>query len=176
MGSTYAIKAAFSETGPINQWALQMGILSEPFVFAGTQFAIWLGMLVNYLPFMVLPLYVVFEKFDFSLIEAARDLGASRWQQLTRIFIPLTRSGIMTGMVFVFAPVLGEFVIPDLLGGARTMLIGNLMTEQFLKARDWPFGSALAVLLISAVLLSLLLIRAVPKTASAKRVLRKEAA
>lgn len=149
---TYAIKAAFSETGPINQWALHLGLISEPLAFTGTYFAIWLGMVSNYLPFMVLPLYVVFEKFDFSLLEAARDLGASRWQQLVRVLIPLTKSGIVTGTVFVFAPALGEFVIPDLLGGARTMLVGNLMTEQFLKSRDWPFGSALAVLLIVAVL------------------------
>lgn len=167
---TYAIKAAFADTGPINQWALYLGLISEPFVFTGTYFAIWLGMLTNYLPFMVLPLYVVFEKFDFSLLEAAQDLSASRWQLLTRVLIPLTKSGIITGTVFVFAPALGEFVIPDLLGGARTMLIGNLMTEQFLKTRDWPFGSALAVLLVSAVLLSLLLLRTIPKTTKVRQV------
>jgi spermidine/putrescine transport system permease protein len=158
---TYAIKAAFSETGPVNQWAMHLGWISEPFAFSGTYFAIWLGMVTNYLPFMVLPLYVVLEKFDFGLLEAARDLGATRWQQLTRVLIPLTKSGIITGTIFVFAPALGEFVIPDLLGGARTMLIGNLMTEQFLKTRDWPFGSALAVLLISAVMLSVLILRSV---------------
>jgi spermidine/putrescine transport system permease protein len=155
---TYAIKAAFSETGPLNHWAMNWGWISEPFPFTGTYFAIWLGMVTNYLPFMVLPLYVVLEKFDFTLLEAARDLGATRWQQLTRILIPMTKAGIATGTLFVFAPALGEFVIPDLLGGARTMLIGNLMTEQFLKTRDWPFGSALAMLLILAVLLSVLLL------------------
>lgn len=156
---TYAIKAALSETGPVNHWLMELGLISSPFLFTGTFFAIGLGMLVNYLPFMVLPLYVDFEKFDFSLLEASRDLGADRFQQLTRVLIPLTRPGIATGLVFVFAPALGEFVIPDMLGGARTMLIGNLLTEQFLKSRDWPFGAALAVLLISAVLLSLLLLR-----------------
>lgn len=156
---TYAIKAAFSETGPVNEWLLHLGWIKEPFPFSGTYFAIWLGMLTNYLPFMVLPLYVVLEKFDFGLLEAARDLGATRWQQLTRILIPMTKSGIITGLVFVFAPALGEFVIPDLLGGARTMLIGNLMTEQFLKTRDWPFGSALSMLLIAAAVLSVLMLK-----------------
>lgn len=156
---TYAIKAAFSETGPLNEWLLHLGWIKEPFPFSGTYFAIWLGMLTNYLPFMVLPLYVVLEKFDFSLLEAAKDLGASRWQQLTRILIPMTKSGIVTGLVFVFAPALGEFVIPDLLGGARTMLIGNLMTEQFLKTRDWPFGSSLSMLLIAAAVLSVLMLK-----------------
>ncbi len=156
---TYAIKAAFSETGPVNEWLLKLGWISEPFAFSGTYFAIWVGMLTNYLPFMVLPLYVVLEKFDFGLLEAARDLGASRWQQLTRVLIPLTQSGIVTGLVFVFAPALGEFVIPDLLGGARTMLVGNLMTEQFLKTRDWPFGSALSMLLITAAVLSVMMLK-----------------
>lgn len=158
---TYAIKAAFSEAGPVNEWLLHLGWIREPFPFSGTYLAIWLGMLTNYLPFMVLPLYVVLEKFDFSLLEAARDLGASRWQQLTRILIPMTKSGIVTGLVFVFAPALGEFVIPDLLGGARTMLIGNLMTEQFLKTRDWPFGSALSMLLITAAVLSVLILKSI---------------
>jgi spermidine/putrescine transport system permease protein len=167
---TYAIKAAFSETGPVNQWMMHLGWITEPFAFSGTYLAIWLGMVTNYLPFMVLPLYVVLEKFDFSLIEAAKDLGANRWQQLTQILIPLTKSGIVTGLVFVFAPALGEFVIPDLLGGARTMLVGNLMTEQFLKTRDWPFGSALSMLLICAAVLSVLILKSV----SARKALGQE--
>jgi spermidine/putrescine transport system permease protein len=158
---TYAIKAAFSETGPVNQWLQAWGWLHEPLPFSGTYFAIWLGMLTNYLPFMVLPLYVVLEKFDFSLLEAARDLGATRAQLVMRVMIPLTWSGIVTGLVFVFAPALGEFVIPDLLGGARTMLIGNLITEQFLKTRDWPFGSALSMLLITAAVLSVLMLKSI---------------
>jgi spermidine/putrescine transport system permease protein len=114
-------------------------------------------MVTNYLPFMILPLYVALEKFDFSLIEAAKDLGASSWKILWRILIPLTRPGIVTGVIFVFTPALGEFVIPDLLGGARTMLVGNLITEQFLKARDWPFGSSLSLLLILIVMGSLVI-------------------
>lgn len=96
----------------------------------------------------MLPLYVVFERFDFTLLEAARDLGARGGDVLRRVLLPLTRSGIASGALLVFVPALGEFMIPDLLGGARTLLLGNLITEQFLKARDWPFGAALAVLLV----------------------------
>lgn len=153
----YAIKVILGDQGPLNQLLLLLGAISEPIVFTNTSFAVWLGMVTNYLPFMVLPLYVALEKFDFSLIEAAKDLGASSWRILWRILIPMTRAGIVTGLIFVFTPALGEFVIPDLLGGARTMLIGNLITEQFLKTRDWPFGAALSLLLILTVMASLAL-------------------
>jgi spermidine/putrescine transport system permease protein len=152
---TYALRVILSENGLINTWAVHVGLLSKPFVFVGSDFAIWFGMVTNYLPFMVLPLFVAIEKFDFTLLEAARDLGAPKWRQLTGVLLPLTRQGIFTGLVFVFAPALGEFVIPDILGGARKMLIGNLITEQFLKTRDWPFGSALSLALMLGVMLSL---------------------
>ncbi len=131
--------------------------------YAVGPFAVWLGMTTNYLPFMILPLYVSIERFDFTLLEAARDLGASGWNTLTRVLLPQTRTGIVTGCVFVFTPALGEFVIPDILGGAKIMLMGNLITEQFLKTRDWPFGSALSFLMMSIVLVSTLLyLRASP--------------
>lgn len=133
----------------VRTYAIKILLITE------SDFAVWFGMLTNYLPFMVLPLYVTLEKFDFSLLEAARDLGATPLQVLWNILLPLTKPGIITGMIFVFTPALGEFVIPDLLGGARTMLIGNLITEQFLKTRNWPFGSALSLLLIVMVLGSL---------------------
>jgi spermidine/putrescine transport system permease protein len=119
---------------------------------------VWLGMITNYLPYMVLPLYVSIEKFDFSLLEAGRDLGASAWNNFWRILIPLTKPGIITGFILVFTPSLGEFLIPDLLGGARTMLMGNLITEQFLKMRDWPFGSALSIILMIVVVMSLVVV------------------
>jgi spermidine/putrescine transport system permease protein len=151
----YATKVLFSDYGPINRLAIHLGLISEPFAFGNTEFLVWLGMVTNYLPFMVLPLYVALEKFDFTLLEAAKDLGASSWNILWKVLVPLTKSGILTGVIFVFTPALGEFVIPDLLGGARTMLIGNLITEQFLKVRDWPFGSALSLLLIMVVMVSL---------------------
>jgi spermidine/putrescine transport system permease protein len=153
----YAIKVLLGENGPVNDFAMAFGLLHEPVVFANSSFSVWLGMVTNYLPFMVLPLYVALEKFDFSLLEAAKDLGASSWNVLWRVLVPLTRAGIITGLIFVFTPALGEFVIPDLLGGARTMLIGNLITEQFLKTRDWPFGAALSLLLILTVMVSLII-------------------
>ena len=115
-----------------------------------------IGMVTNYLPFMILPLYVSIEKFDFTLLEAARDLGASPARVVKSILLPLTMKGIFTGLILVFTPALGEFIIPDLLGGARTMLIGNLITEQFLKTRDWPFGAALSFILILIVMVSLM--------------------
>lgn len=152
---TYALKVLLSESGPVNELALALGILKEPFIFANTSFAVWLGMLVNYLPFMVLPLYVALEKFDFSLMEAAKDLGASQWRSLKEVMIPLIRPGMVAGFIFVFTPALGEFVIPDLFGGARTLLLGNVITEQFLKSRDWPFGSALSLLLLVTVMVTL---------------------
>jgi spermidine/putrescine transport system permease protein len=105
-------------------------------------------MVTTYLPFMVFPLYGALERFDFSLIEAGQDLGASYLQVLTRVVLPILRKPLASGFLLVFIPSLGEFVIPDLLGGAKAMLTGNLISEQFLKSRDWPFGSALSVVLM----------------------------
>jgi spermidine/putrescine transport system permease protein len=151
----YAVKVLVSTEGPFQAFvrALQIPILPDS--ISSGPFAVMLGMVTNYLPFMVLPIWVSIDKFDFTLLEAARDLGASRLNAFRRVLLPQVLPGVMSGMTFVFTPALGEFVIPDLLGGARTMLIGNLVTEQFLKARDWPFGAALSVLLIACVLGSL---------------------
>ena len=148
----YATKILFGEYGPLNALALSLGLFREPIPLGNSEVSVWLGMVTNYLPFMILPLYVSLEKFDFSLLDAAKDLGASSWKAIWKILLPLTRQGIVTGMIFVFAPALGEFVIPDLLGGARTLLIGNLITEQFLKTRDWPFGASLSLILIVIVM------------------------
>jgi spermidine/putrescine transport system permease protein len=153
----YAMKVLFGEYGPLNQIVMSLGLVREPIPLSNSDFSVWLGMVTNYLPFMVLPLYVALEKFDFSLLEAAKDLGASSWKVLWKVLIPLSKQGIVTGVLFVFTPALGEFVIPDLLGGARTMLIGNLITEQFLKSRDWPFGAALSLLLMLLVMVSLVI-------------------
>jgi spermidine/putrescine transport system permease protein len=153
----YAVKLLLADHGPINEVRLALKVIVEPLAFINSPASVWLGMVTNYLPFMVLPLYVSLEKFDFSLLEAARDLGATHRQALLKILIPLCRPGMITGLIFVFAPALGEFVIPDLLGGAKVMMVGNLITEQFLKARDWPFGSALSLLLMALVLSSLAL-------------------
>ena len=115
-----------------------------------------MGMVYSYLPFMILPLYATLEKFDVNLKEAAKDLGASRWHTFWRVTFPLSMPGVIAGSILVFIPSAGEFVIPNLLGGSQTVLLGNLIQQQFLNARDWAFGSALAmmlaVLLIGAIM------------------------
>jgi spermidine/putrescine transport system permease protein len=113
-----------------------------------TPVAVWLGMLYNYLPYMILPLYVSLEKVESDLVEAAYDLGVSHLELLYRILVPLTRGGIVAGATMVFIPSLGDYVIPDLLGGAKTMYVGNLIQNQFLVVRDWAFGCAVSTLLI----------------------------
>jgi spermidine/putrescine transport system permease protein len=155
----YAIRLILGGEGPINAVLVASGLVSNPVIMTDSLFAVAVGMLANYLPFMTLPIYVVLEKMDFSLLEAAADLGARRLVVLTRVILPISMPGIMSGTLLVFVPVLGEYMIPDLLGGAKTMLLGNLITEQFLKVRDWPFGAALAMLLILVMLASFALQR-----------------
>lgn len=144
----YAIKILLSSDGPLSAIVQALGWHAGPVSFTDSPLAVWFGMLTNYLPFMVLPIYVALERFDFTLVEAAYDLGATDRTALTRVLLPLVRAGVLSGCLLTFVPALGEFMIPDLLGGARTMLLGNLITEQFLKARDWPFGAALVMILV----------------------------
>ena len=157
----YAIRLILGSEGPINAVLVASGVVTQPLIMTDTLFAVAVGMLANYLPFMTLPIYVVLEKMDFSLLEAAADLGARRLTILTRVILPISMPGILSGTLLVFVPVLGEYMIPDLLGGAKTMLLGNLITEQFLRLRDWPFGAALAMLLILVMLVSFAMQRVV---------------
>lgn len=122
--------------------------------FQANNTAVQFGMISNYLPLMVIPLYVGFEKFDFALFEAAKDLGANSFVAFFKIFLPNAKAPLLSASLMVFIPCLGEFIIPDLLGGAQTQTLGKLISEQFLKTRDWPFGSALAILLISILAIS----------------------
>jgi spermidine/putrescine transport system permease protein len=114
-----------------------------------------LGMVYGYLPFMVLPIYSSLEKLNPSLLEASMDLGANRVKTFLYVTIPLTAPGIAAGIILVFVPTIGEFVIPDILGGAKSVLIGNIITNQFLTARDWPFGSAITLIIVVFVLIGL---------------------
>jgi spermidine/putrescine transport system permease protein len=148
----FSIKFFFGDAGPVNELLQRIGWTTEPVAFANSDLTVWFGMVTNYLPFMVLPLYVVMEKLDFAVLEAARDLGASSLQVFWKVLVPLARKGTIAGITLVFPCALGEFVIPDLLGGAKTMLIGNLITDQFLKTRDWPFGASISVILFGVVL------------------------
>jgi spermidine/putrescine transport system permease protein len=113
-----------------------------------TPFAVWLGMVYNYLPYMILPLYTAIEKVDIKLIEASLDLGASPLRTLFKVLLPLTSGGIIAGSLMVFIPSLGDYVTPDLLGGGKYMYMGNLIQNQFLVVRDWAFGSAVSTVLI----------------------------
>ncbi len=144
----YALKLVLGESGIINHLLLELNILQEPLQLTDNALGVGIGMIYNYFPFMVLPLFVSLEKLDYTLLDAAYDLGANKRQVITKILLPLSLPGMFTGCMFVFIPSFGEFVIPDLLGGSQTMFVGNLITETFLKTRDWPFGSALSALLV----------------------------
>ena len=143
----YAWVVILSGNGIANRTLQFLGITDEPLLLIFTPQAVTMGMVYSYLPFMILPLYAALEKFDVRLKEAAQDLGASRWHTFWRVTFPLSMPGVIAGSILVFIPSAGEFVIPNLLGGARTVLVGNLIQAQFLQARDWAFGSALAVML-----------------------------
>ncbi len=144
----YAIRVFVGAEGPLQGTLHNVGVPFDPFALTQNKFLVLYGMVTTYLPFMVLPLYGAFEKFDFSLIEAAQDLGAGSWRILFSVILPNLKKALWAGSLLVFIPSLGEFLIPDLLGGAKSMLYGNLITEQFLKSRDWPFGSALSVVMM----------------------------
>ncbi len=144
----YSIKLFVGMDGPLQMLLSALGIPFDPFALSQNQFLVFYGMVTTYLPFMVFPLYASLEKLDFSLVEAAQDLGCRNWKILLTVIVPNTKAAMVSGCTLVFVPTLGEFVIPDLLGGAKTMLLGNLITEQFLKARNWPLGAALAAVLM----------------------------
>lgn len=152
----YALKLVIGDSGLINRTLMDWGLIAAPLALTDNLVGVAIGMIYNYLPFMVLPLYVTLEKLDFTLLDAAYDLGANRFQTLVRVLLPLSAPGIVTGCLFVFIPAFGEFVIPDLLGGSQSMYVGNLITETFLKNHDWPFGSALSTLLVMLSMLAFL--------------------
>jgi len=154
---TYAWMVLLRTEGVINTLLQSLHIINEPLKLLFTPFAVAVGLIYGYLPFMILPLYATMEKFNFSFVEAAHDLGANDWHTFWRVILPLTRRGIMAGSLLVFIPSVGAFIIPDLLGGAKTMMIGNLIQNQFMKARDWPFGSALSLLMMLVVLVPVLI-------------------
>jgi spermidine/putrescine transport system permease protein len=153
---TYAIVAIIQANGFLNKFLLALGIVHEPFHLLYTSAAVIIGLVYSLLPFMILPLYANLEKFDWRLFDAAKDLGASKWQTYTRILIPLTLPGIFAGILLVILPAMTMFYIPDILGGARSLLLGNLIKQQFLDAENWPLGSAVSVML--TLLMSLLLL------------------
>ncbi|SDI23659.1 ABC transporter permease [Alloyangia pacifica] len=143
-------------TGFLNQGLMGLGLTGAPIEFLYTDFAVILGMTYVFIPFMFLPLYGSIEKLDMAQIEASSDLGATRFQTFRKVILPATLPGIVGGSVITFIPALGNFIVPSVLGGAKVLMIGNLIEQQFLSARNWPFGSALAMLVMSAVLILLI--------------------
>lgn len=143
------------QTGFINTVLMGLGLISKPLEMIYTDGAIILGMVYIYIPFMFLPVYASVEKLDWALIRASQDLGANAVQTFIRVVLPLTMPGVIGGSIIVFIPALGNFVVPAVLGGAKVLMLGNLVEQQFLAARNWPFGSALAMLVMTAVLIML---------------------
>ncbi|MDD2698196.1 MAG: ABC transporter permease subunit [Arcobacteraceae bacterium] len=144
---TYALIAILKTKGLLNALLLYLGFIDTPLEIMYTQTAVYIGMTYTLLPFMILPIYASIEKIDMRLLEAAKDLGASTIAQFTKIIIPLSLPGIIAGVTLVFLPSLGMFFIADILGGAKDLIVGSFIRNQFLTFRDWPFGSSAAVVL-----------------------------
>ncbi len=154
---TYAWLFLLRDTGLINTALIAAGIIEQPLPLLYNDGAVLVGLVYGFLPFMVLPLYATLERIDRSLLEAAGDLGASPFQTLLRVIAPLSAPGMRAGAVLVFIPCLGAYLTPDLLGGSRSVMVGNLIQNQFTTARDWPFGAAVALALMALVMALLLL-------------------
>ncbi len=146
---TYAIKLILGNKGLVNSVLLSTGLVDAPVQLLYTPFAVIFGLVYVLLPFMVLPLVSSFDKLDGTLLEAAQDLGAGFWARFRLIIVPLTMPGIIAGSLMVFLPAMGMFYVADLLGGAKNLLLGNIIKNQFLVVRDWPFGAAFSVALIA---------------------------
>ena len=153
----YAWKMLLADSGVFNNVAMAMGMLSEPVKMMNTPFSLVLGMVYTYVPFMILPLYANLVKMDLSLLEAALDLGATPWQAFWRITVPLSKSGIIAGSMLVFIPCVGEFVIPELLGGPQTLMIGRVLWDEFFSNNDWPMAATVAVVMVLLIIVPLAL-------------------
>jgi putrescine transport system permease protein len=153
----YAWIGILSGEGYLNQFLLWIGVIDTPLVILNTNTAVYIGIVYTYLPFMILPIYAALEKLDESLLEAAEDLGCSRFSAFWLITFPLSKQGIIAGCFLVFIPTIGEFVIPSLLGGSDTLMIGKVLWEEFFNNRDWPVASAVAVVLLLILIVPIVL-------------------
>jgi spermidine/putrescine transport system permease protein len=154
---TFAWIIILGRGGLIETPLLKLGIIEDSLKMMYTDGAIAIGLTYSYLPLMVLPIYASLEKLDFRLLEAASDLYASRWQVMTKVVIPLCKPGIIAGCILVFIPCIGAFIAPNLLGGGKKLMLGSLVQFQFASARNWPFGSAISMLLLAAVVVALVI-------------------
>ena len=153
----YAWMGILSNEGLLNQFLMWTGLISAPLTILNTNTAVYIGIVYTYLPFMILPIYAALEKMDESLLEAAEDLGCSRIQAFWLVTIPLSKNGIIAGCFLVFIPAIGEFVIPSLLGGSGTLMIGKVLWEEFFSNRDWPVASAVAIILLLILIIPIIL-------------------
>ena len=153
----YAWKMLLADNGVFNNAALALGLIAEPVKMMNTPFSLVLGMVYTYVPFMILPLYANLVKMDLRLLEAALDLGATPWQAFWRITVPLSKSGIIAGSMLVFIPCVGEFVIPELLGGPETLMIGHVLWDEFFSNNDWPMAASVAVVMVGLIIIPLAL-------------------
>nr|WP_275679313.1 MULTISPECIES: ABC transporter permease subunit [Pseudomonas] len=153
----YAWMGILSNNGLLNSFLLWLGLIDQPLQILNTNLAVYIGVVYSYLPFMILPLYANLVKHDESLLEAASDLGSSTFNSFWKITVPLSKNGIIAGCMLVFIPVVGEFVIPELLGGPETLMIGKVLWQEFFNNRDWPVASALAVVMLAILIVPILL-------------------
>ncbi|ATB65224.1 putrescine transport system permease protein [Pseudomonas sp. TE6283] len=153
----YAWMGILSNNGLLNSFLLWLGVIDQPLQILNTNLAVYIGVVYSYLPFMILPLYANLVKHDQSLLEAASDLGSSTFNSFWKITVPLSKNGIIAGCMLVFIPVVGEFVIPELLGGPETLMIGKVLWQEFFNNRDWPVASALAVVMLAILIVPILL-------------------
>lgn len=153
---TFAVMEIIRNEGVVNSVLVGLGIIDQPIQMLFTEFAITLGMFYVYLPLMVLPIYASMERFDFSLVEAAYDLYASRWRVLRRVIFPIVKPGVIAGSILVFVPSLGAYVTPRVLGGGKHLMLGNLIELQFGQGRNWPLGAALSITLLAIVMIALI--------------------
>ena len=153
----YSLIGILSQEGMLNQFLMWIGVINDPLTILNTNIAVYIGIVYTYVPFMILPIYATLIKLDGSLLEAAEDLGCSRTEAFWRVTVPLSKAGIIAGCFLVFIPALGEFVIPSLLGGSDTLMIGKVLYEEFFANRDWPVASAVAVILLLILIVPIVL-------------------
>nr|WP_298108648.1 ABC transporter permease subunit [uncultured Pseudomonas sp.] len=153
----YAWMGILSNNGLLNGFLQSVGLIDEPLQILNTNLAVYIGVVYSYLPFMILPLFANLVKHDPSLLEAASDLGSSTFNSFWKITVPLSKNGIIAGCMLVFIPVVGEFVIPELLGGPETLMIGKVLWQEFFNNRDWPVASALAVVMLAILIVPIIL-------------------
>ncbi|WP_414832024.1 ABC transporter permease subunit [Afifella sp. YEN Y35] len=162
----YAWIGILKPEGLLNQLLLSLGVIDQPLTIINTDWAVYIGIVYSYLPFMVLPLYATLEKMDYRLIEAANDLGATPLGAFWKITVPLSVPGILAGSLLVFIPAVGEFVIPDLLGGSDTLMIGRTLWVEFFYNRDWPVASAVAIVLLLLLVVPIVIFQKMQQRAS----------